>query len=26
MTQDEYLLAAKHRHYWEQYQAALFMR
>ena len=26
MTQDEYLLAQKHRHYWEQYQAALFMR
>ena len=26
MTQDEYLLATKHRHYWEQYQAALFMR
>ena len=26
MTQAEYLLAQKHRHYWEQYQAALFMR
>ena len=26
MTQDEFLLAAKHRHYWEQYQASLFMR
>ena len=26
MTQAEYLLAAKHRHYWDQYQAALFMR
>ncbi len=26
MTQDEYLLAQKHRHYWDQYQAALFMR
>jgi hypothetical protein len=26
MTQDEYLLAQKHRNYWEQYQAHLFMR
>ena len=26
MTQAEYLTAQKHRHYWEQYQAALFMR
>ena len=26
MTQDEYILATKHRHYWEQYQASLFMR
>ena len=26
MTQDEFLLADKHRHYWEQYQASLFMR
>ena len=26
MTQDEYLTAQKHRHYWEQYQASLFMR
>ena len=26
MTQEEYLLAQKHRHYWDQYQAALFMR
>jgi hypothetical protein len=26
MTQVEYLTAQKHRHYWEQYQAALFMR
>ena len=26
MTQDEYLLTQKHRHYWEQYQAHLFMR
>ena len=26
MTQAEYLTAQKHRHYWDQYQAALFMR
>ena len=26
MTQDEYLTAQKHRHYWEQYQAHLYMR
>ncbi len=26
MTQDEFILADKHRHYWEQYQASLFMR
>ena len=26
MTQAEYLLAQKHRHYWDQYQSALFMR
>ena len=26
MTQDEFLLADKHRHYWEQYQAHLYMR
>jgi len=26
MTQDEYLTAQKHRHYWEQYQAHSYMR
>jgi hypothetical protein len=26
MTQPEYLTAQKHRHYWEQYQAHLYMR
>jgi len=26
MTQDEYLLAEKHRHYWTEYQAQLYMR
>jgi len=26
MTQAEYLTAQKHRHYWEQYQAHLYMR